>query len=181
MYRAGWLCGWINCDKLWHQQGLDAAWLCGFVTYPPLITEITYLLYRVSELCVVWDPAWTKVFTIVPLCKSCAVIAKQGDFQSLLTQMIQLKSKCREVLMLINKPESDKMCQFFSVGAVVFGLVTLKKSLNEVFGLQSMCEKNRLCFACGLPGRKDQCSWTCKRSSDHAYFGIWGFHGRETI
>lgn len=60
--------------------------------------------------------------------------------------------------MLINKPESHKMCQFFSVGAVVFGLAIFKKSLNEIFGLQSMCEKHRLCFACGLPRRKDLCS-----------------------
>lgn len=60
--------------------------------------------------------------------------------------------------MLINEPRSDKICQFFSMCAVVFGLATLKKPLNEVFGLQSMCEKHRLCFAWELPGGKNQCS-----------------------
>jgi len=83
--------------------------------------------------------------------------------------------------MLINKPGSDKICRFFSVGAVVFGLADLIKGLNEVFGLQSMCEKHSLCFAWGLLRRKKQCSRACNRSSVCGYFGIWGFHGREMI
>lgn len=60
--------------------------------------------------------------------------------------------------MLINKRGSDKICQFFTAGAVVFGLATLKRPLNEISGLQSMHEKHTLCFAWGLPGRNNQCS-----------------------
>lgn len=168
MYHAGWLCGWINCDRLWHQQRLDAAWLCDFVMRPPATAGLTHSLSVVSELCKVWastDWSAERCASVKKLCLSC----QASRFSNPVYTKDRAEKQMQKNINASKYTVSSKLYELFSVGVVVFGLW---KSLWIRFLVCKACEKHRLCFAWGPLGRKNQCSSAWKIPSYHGYFGL---------